>query len=216
MKALFICLALVGIIQDSSASSRSEREIYTMLADTSVRVRIDTPSKKGRGSGTVVALTKHGALVLTCAHVIGKESGVLIDRVDSEGNVHTFAGLVEKVDTQNDLALIHVLGDTGLKPVRLAIVVPELYTPLYSVGAPLGLQGVPVHYTLADKLMPEHYWMLGGTTMPGQSGSGVETENGDLVCVVAACPMLKDAVITDIGFCIPLPIVRQFLVGYAL
>lgn len=176
----------------SDVLPRTSAVVFREIARYSVRIRRDNPKNPGAGSGTIVRLTPHGALVLTCAHVVAKESAVLVD-IDEEGeDIRTLPGLVDKVDENSDLALVMVLGDTNRPAAPMAKKDPDLYDDLYTVGCPLmimrqsGVLRVNTMDATLHKRPKTVFWTVSGPMIPGMSGSGVFNYQGELVAVVEA------------------------------
>ncbi len=207
-----------------SVSPRSTAEIFTHIARSSVRLRVQKGTKGGYGSGTLISVQGTHGLILTAAHVVEGESGVMVD-FDREGRpLRSFPAIVEKVDSRRDLALVYVLGhlkEAGLAPAPIAQEDPQLYDELFVVAAPLGV----LRQTAIERVNsmdgyagdpPQPMWAVTGAVIPGMSGSGAFSRSGGLSCVLLLCAAMVSGPETSIGYCTPRSEVQSFLQGYSL
>jgi S1-C subfamily serine protease len=207
MRSLLACVLAIC----SAAEARTPKEIFTRAAQSAVRVRRGGKSP-GAGSGVIVEVSARVTRVLTCAHVVGKETVVKVD-FDEEGlPTETALGVVERTDEKADLALIMLVHRFARAlPTAVAMVEPDDYDDLYIVASALGGVRQSNLETLNTKDMVDpdgHYWTFSGFVAPGMSGGALLNRGGDVVCLVDA---LADAEYPGYGLCIPLPSIRAFL-----
>lgn len=224
-RALFICLATVGIILPCDAAApapvcsapSTAREVFGLAYSSTVRLR--RVKQSGMGSGTVVEIDPSGETILTCAHVVADEQQMLVD-IDRDGvSTLTVPAIVARVDRVHDLALVRAVGRTpGVTARPVAEQDPQLFDELYVVGAPWGLQrqsAVERVNTRDARTGVSHVltWTFTGVSIPGMSGSGALNADGEISCVVQGLFTVGGEDFTQIGFCIPRKTIAAFVNG---
>eukprot|EP00899_Mesostigma_viride_P003081 jgi/Mesvir1/12774/Mv22830-RA.2 len=171
------------------------------------------------GSGFVI----DGKRIITNAHVVDDYAFVLVRK---HGHPTKYKAKVEAVSHECDLAILRVDEDsdfwTGLVPLELASEgeLPLLHENVSVVGYPSGGDSISVTGGVVSRMELIQY-TFGGTNLlaiqidaainPGNSGGPVFLEN-KVVGVAFQC--LPDA--DNIGYIIPVPVVRRFLADVAI
>ena len=216
MRIVLLALTLFTV----SPKPLSVRDVYLRAAESSVRVR-HTGKDKGKGSGTIIWADDRSALVLTCAHVVGEDQNLLVD-TDTDGEpMRTYPATLEKVDPVRDLALVRALKPLGRRPAKFAYDEPELYEQLYTVASPLGIMRQSGFGVLNTKDAGIHgssgsAWTITGVTIHGMSGGAWFNAAAEIACVVSAVAAHDGDEYPQLGFCVSLRDVLEFLDGYAL
>lgn len=163
----------------------------------------------GTGSGTVVAQTARNSYVLTCAHVVkaDRRCEILFDSSNHGRGKYTVNGIIERVDAENDLALIRT-AHRILAPIELAEE-PYLYERLWVMGAPDGLWGTAAPALLCN--LDAKGYIYTGLAAPGMSGGSLCNLEGQLLGVIRDVKTDSGAPVWNIGFAVPLPAIRAFL-----
>lgn len=203
--------------------SRDDRYVFKRISDSAVTVDFAT----GTGSGTVIYADPKRSLVLTCAHVVlsnGKDdkdlTGLQVISKQGERSV-ALPAFVFEADASRDLAVLIVVGNLGLPPMKLALHEPDLFATLYAVASPLALRGTAAHELLTNKHVlftarNRDVYQLTGFALPGSSGGTIANADGELVGVIEAIQAVGPVAQSSIVFAIPLPEIEQFLMGYKL
>jgi len=167
----------------------------------------------GQGSGTVVAHAGTNSYVLTCAHVVGEHKKVLITRKAGKKLVR-YMGVVERVDTENDLALVRTAKRIPIEPIEIAKTDPALYERVYGVGTAGGLMGTGFEGVLTAKDGSGNYgenYAYTGLACSGMSGGALADEDGNLIGVIESMDRSGHLPVWCIGYAVPLPIIKTFL-----
>lgn len=220
-KALLTLGFLFGCVNSSPPyyikNAITPQEIFTTIAKSSVV--IETPV--GLGSGTVVWTDGGGlSLILTCHHVIyDEETNKPFDELSiSSLQAGSAVGIVEDFSEDADLALVMGMGDLKAPALLVAIKEPDLYEHLYVMGAPAGYHGTAAEATLTNK---QGFWQLTSFIFPGYSGGTVTNNRMELVAVprmvyAGVNPYGVPEIVPEIGFVVPLPMIRTFLKSYPM
>jgi S1-C subfamily serine protease len=172
----------------------------------------------GVGGGTLLYSAPDLTLVVTAFHVIQKvvhytEDGVYRDpvQVTLYGRDGRASELVESelvaYDEGKDLALLH-LRTTNVYPNVARLASREqlrgirVFTPVYTVGCPLGHDPLPTLgeiATLRKDVNGERFWMMNAPTIFGNSGGGVfHRETREMVGVSVMICTYSGAVATPV------------------
>ena len=199
-----LALAACGLV----FTQRDHRaEVMTAVALSGVRVETDD----GEGSGTVIARRGNLYLILTCEHVLNDGMDVTIKTAHGD-----FPGVVDQRDSKNDLATVVAFGDLGAVPIHVATDEPLMYQTLYAVTSPLGIPLVGSEGILYTKA-PSGKWGFTGFIMPGSSGGTITDAHGNLVCVAEAVVSSHAFdIVPELGFCVGLARIKEYLKDYNL
>lgn len=173
--------------------------IQARLLAATARLRVQDPEGSSRGTGTVIDCRQGEALILTCAHIFrdsGGEGRIAVDLFGSD-DARGLAGQLVAWDLDRDVALVSVFTDAQIPPARVAgadrdLVVGE---PVASVGCDGGADPT-VHFsqiTAVDKYLGPANVQVAGQPVPGRSGGGLFSLDGNLIGVCnAADPADKE------------------------
>lgn len=170
----------------------------------------------GCGSGSIIRHGKDHSLVLTAQHVVGrKRVGALTFRSGSVFSGDKFR--VVKTDRHNDLALLKTNRRLGVPTIPLAAREPALYTRLVVAGCPGddALFGTAKDCRLVAANGSNGWtnknegYQISEPVGVGTSGGMLFNEGGHLVGVP-----ITGIDTTFTAFCVPLPIIRKFLLDY--
>ena len=172
----------------------------------------------GAGSGTVIAHTHRNAWVLTCAHVVGKSKRcevLFYEEIEEETSktIKRVNAVVELAAPEVDLALLRV-SKKILSPIDIAEEEPDFYEHLFVMGAPDGLWGTADRALLTSKDRrngDRDDYQYTGLAVPGMSGGTLANLEGELVGVISMVKTDSHLPIWNIGFAVPLPIVKAFI-----
>lgn len=220
----FITFLLIACCQvtDGSKISKiitSESEALRYLIQSTVIVE----NSQHSGSGTIIYSEEGYILILTCYHVIRNTIDTIeINSIESP-YIETTEVIVEKIDKDNDLALLSAKLTHAPRAIKIAKKDSELYEKLYLMGAPLRNYGTVTQGFLISKNRevniekPKVFWVVtGGLFWAGISGGTALNGNGELECVPAAVEGTKDQIVSQIGYCIGLPTIKKFLASYKI
>ncbi|HVM65248.1 MAG TPA: trypsin-like peptidase domain-containing protein [Acidimicrobiales bacterium] len=166
--------------------------------------------------GTGIVLTSDG-LVMTNDHVIDGATDV---RVTDVGNRISYGAVVVGYDRSDDVAVVHMLGASGLATARLASAPPRSPEPVVAIGNARGRGGTPAAWpgaitarrlsvTIADGDRSEHLvGMIEADTpiVAGASGGPLVDAAGEVVGM--------DTAVSGSGrtaFAIPIAAARQIV-----
>ncbi len=152
-------------------------------------IRIDDYNVLGKikvswgGSGVIVKKDRYDYYVLTAKHVVEVpkkfKDVITIDSI----YVDDIEADIVATDPIVDLGMVktkHLLK----KPVRLAKKRPKLLSKIEIFGNPLGIKNIYTKGFIAGKW--QGYYIFQATALPGNSGSGVFNDKGELVSVLTA------------------------------
>jgi len=140
----------------------------------------------GLGSGWVARSSKSGSELVTNFHVIDEAWSSGVARVDVRQGDETIEGTIERVDRNDDLAIIHVAEVLPALPtVRDR---PDLAQAVMVVGSPLGLGGTISVGVISGFRSVEgsDYVQFSAPISPGNSGGPVVDARGRVVAVASA------------------------------
>lgn len=173
--------------------------IQARLLAATARLRVQDPEGSSRGTGTVIDCRQGEALILTCAHIFrdsGGEGRIAVDLFGSD-DARGLAGQLVAWDLDRDVALVSVFTDAQIPPARVAGADRDLTVgePVASVGCDGGADPT-VHFsqiTAVDKYLGPPNVQVAGQPVPGRSGGGLFSLDGNLIGVCnAADPADKE------------------------
>jgi S1-C subfamily serine protease len=211
---MLLGLALLAAAAGSGSASVSESvvhlQVYRSRSDWNLPWRM-APVDSAMGSGFLI----DGGRVLTNAHVVADAREILVRRPDQ---ANPYLAKVEAVGNDCDLAVLRVADPTfakGLKPLALGEV-PRSGTRVLTYGFPLGGQDVSSTAGIVSRVESRGYVHSGidahlvvqtdAAINPGNSGGPV-VQDGRVVGVAFQGYPGFD----NMGFFIPVPVVRHFL-----
>ena len=201
--------AASGILRDESATQQALAAEVRANQDLSQRVtslegrlnaqpnwtaivrRVDPSvftieTSTGLGSAWVAHSDSAGSDLVTNFHVVAAAWNAGASEVDVKQGDRTIKGVINQVDRNNDLAIVHVTERFAALPT--VVYRPELGSTVMAVGSPLGLAG-----SLSIGLVSGYrsidgsdFLQFSAPISPGNSGGPVVDGNGRVVAVAAA------------------------------
>jgi len=213
-----LCL-LTSCCSFNSNLSHSQKFDPNSTYSSVVKVFAKTDKGEEALSGSAFAVNKDGLLTAghVCVGIIALRTLNIITHkiyinyysADGQTVLETSGFKIKKIDKVNDMCLL-VKHNHGLVPVRFAKSLDKmrLHDKVFITGSPLGLFQTIEFGTLVikDDGSPKHYVILSIVAAPGNSGSPIFNENGDVISMLIAGP----AGFNHIGVCVPV----RFLVGF--
>ena len=140
----------------------------------------------GLGSGWVARAGASGSELVTNFHVIDEAWSSGVGTVDVRQGDRTIRGTIERVDPNDDLAIIHVA--EVLPVLRTAPARPTLAQAVMVVGSPLGLGGSVSVGVISGFRSVEgsDYVQFSAPISPGNSGGPVVDARGRVVAIASA------------------------------
>jgi S1-C subfamily serine protease len=140
----------------------------------------------GLGSGWVARSGASGSELVTNFHVIDEAWTAGVVAVEVRQGDRSIRGTIERVDPNDDLAVIHVA--VQLPVLEAAASRPSLAQAVMAVGSPLGLGGtVSVGVISGFRSMEgSDYVQFSAPISPGNSGGPVVDSRGRVVAVASA------------------------------
>ena len=162
------------------------------------------------GSGWVVRSDTNGSELVTNYHVIADSWSAGNATVEVRQEDRTLKGSIVRVDSSDDLAVIHVaerlpaLGTAGARP--------RIGTPVMAIGSPLGLDGTVTLGVVSGfrSLDGSDYVQFSAPISPGNSGGPVIDAHGLVVAVASA--KLVGTGVEALSLAIPVQVVCLTLV----
>ena len=166
--------------------SRVARDMNRLQRDL-LGPSIQVTARGGVGGGTILSSLDGRAWAVTAWHVVhkalrpeGRES-IEVKLYDAAGApAETVSADLVIWDESKDLALLRLRTERRAAPARLAsrdtLRGLRVFTPLYTVGCPLGHDPLPTRgeiATLSKEVAGERFWMMNAPTIYGNSGGGV-------------------------------------------
>lgn len=138
------------------------------------------------GSAWVARSDARGSDLVTNYHVVASEWSAGLNKVDVRQQDRTVSGTIVRVDTIDDLAIVHVEG--AMTPLLTAAVRPKLGMTVMAVGSPLGLDGSVSIGVISGyrSLDGSDYIQFSAAISPGNSGGPVVDAMGHVVAVASA------------------------------
>jgi S1-C subfamily serine protease len=207
--------ALAGLSGRNSRPDRSDpAELQRDILGPSVQVT----AKGSVGGGTLLFSRETHSYVVTACHVIQK---ILAGSVDEEtrepadvtiyddqgASTDVMEGDLVAWDERKDLALLrlrslHEIPNAARLASRETLRSIHVFTPIYTVGCPLGHDPLPTLgeiATLNKEVNGERFWMMNAPTIFGNSGGGVfHRETRELIGVSAMVCTYDGAVSTPV------------------
>ena len=191
-------------------------------------------SQGGVGGGTILSNADGRIWAVTAWHVVQKavrddgRDPVEVKIYDAGGApAETVKADLVEWDEAKDLALLRLRDGRNARAARLAsrpaLRGVQVFTPLYTVGCPLGHDPLPTRgevATLNKDVAGERFWMMNAPTIYGNSGGGVfHGETRELIGVSVMICTYDGAVSTPVphlGILAPLETVYDWLdsLGY--
>jgi S1-C subfamily serine protease len=141
------------------------------------------------GSGVI---TSKG--ILTAAHVVRNEKEESVELL----NGAIYPGIVIRESKELDLALIKVKLPAAIVPCRIARLEPSIDEPIQMCGCGGYHDFAPRHGRVVDENSAQLYLDING--LPGDSGSGIFNEDGELVGILQACEWVDTSVVPIKGY----------------
>jgi tetratricopeptide (TPR) repeat protein len=154
-----------------------------------------------RASGFLVANKR----IVTNAHVV-ERGNIVVDLGQAR-----IPATLEKIDRNNDLALLSVQAELRAPPLKLSDTTPIPGETVFAIGNPEGLQKTISHGVSSGVRQFEGQTLLQVSTpiSHGSSGGPVFNAQGDVVGVTVGA--LKNG--QNLNFAVPVAILRTFLTG---
>ncbi len=179
------------IAQLQGRVSALENKSISQADWSSVAARVEPSVAKieagdATGSGWVVHSDASGSELVTNFHVITGAWSAGDVSVDVRQEDRTLKGTIVRVDSNDDLAVIHV--SERLPALATASVRPKLGTPVMAIGSPLGLDGTVTLGVVSGfrSLDGSDYVQFSAPISPGNSGGPVIDSRGEVVAVASA------------------------------
>jgi putative serine protease PepD len=163
------------------------------------------------GSGWVAGADARGSELVTNYHVVADAWTGGSATVDVRHGDRTMSGTIQRVDPNDDLALIHIAERLPtLVPVTSR---PRVGSPVIAVGSPLGLDGTVTIGIVSSfrSLEGSDYLQFSAPVSPGNSGGPVIDGHGHVVAVTSAKLVYPGA--EGLSLAIPVQVVCQNLVA---
>lgn len=179
--------------------------------------------QKGMGSGTIIKKTSNSMYILTCYHVIAdyftEKNVTPLEKITIGYDTVVYAVDIIKTDEAQDLALLKAyVNDPSLEEIKLSSIKPKKGDTVYIVGNPMGSMrnisvGILSNYVeeMMNNVLRKIY-VVDALCVFGNSGGSLYNENAELIGVPSNVPGYGlGSVVTNMGICISLDSVRDFL-----
>jgi len=177
---------------DQQSAPGNDTALEQRLMQASVRMRVEDPSGRSVGSGTIVHAESGQALVVTCAHLFreSKGNGQIVVDVFGPGDSRQVPGKLISYELDNDVALVAI---DAQGPVTVAPVAPSKNA--YAVGSSVINIGCnhgedPTlrrsEITSLDKYLGPGRIVVAGRPVEGRSGGGLFNSEGQLIGICHA------------------------------
>lgn len=162
----YILLAITVAL--SACATVSPQQTYTAAVRSSVLIE----TEGGSGSGVIL----NDKCALTAKHVVDGAKEIKITNWQAK----EYPVITVTLSEFSDIAVICSSEWLGEKSVRIRKQMPELYTPLFAVGNPLGIRDVVTTglYQGDEKMTAPIAW--------GNSGGGVFDESGAVIGIAVS------------------------------
>lgn len=206
--AMAICLVGSPLVRAVGAQAQSTSNGATVYRSTAsavflIEVRDDTGAVVGIGS----AFLMQGGRLVTNAHVV--RGGRPFLRTGAVRLPLT----VERIDTQNDLAVLRSATPLDAPELALATTEPPIGTPVFALGNPKGLERSISEGLVSGvrEVNERRLLQITAAISPGSSGGPIVTRDGQVVGV--AVGFLEHG--QNLNFAVPAEQVRALLTGPA-
>lgn len=208
-------LSLLGVTLGLADSRRIEPSVVLITNHQQI-ANATAPWKRGfTTSGNGTGFLIHNQWILTNAHVVSNSRLILIKKIS---NPNPFIAQVVAIAHDSDLAILKVDDPTfyqGMVPLKLGKL-PELQSAVRTYGYPIGgttisrTEGVVSRVEFGTYLhsgVDSHLIIQTDSAInPGNSGGPVIQDNEVVGVAFQSNPNLD-----DVGYLIPVPLVRRFL-----
>jgi putative serine protease PepD len=164
----------------------ADRPNWPAIVQTVERSVLTVEAGDALGSAWVAHTDAHGSELVTNYHVVADSWTDGSANVDVRQGDRTLVGTIERVDPDDDLAVVHVAEQL---PALVSVTArPEIGSGVMAVGSPLGLDGtVTIGIVSAFRsLEGSEYLQFSAAVSPGNSGGPVIDEHGRVVGVTSA------------------------------
>jgi S1-C subfamily serine protease len=183
--------------------------------DTMIKSYV-TVEADGKAGGSIVAHGPRASFILTCDHVVkGTKNPKILIR---DGNRFRFMlTSVVATDEDNDLALLKTRRRMKESAVELASDGPELYEDAFILGSHDGLHGTAGRCVVCGlsgsngSRDSRNQIQFTGPVAAGMSGGMLGDVDGALIGVPSHGARSGEHMLGNIGFAVPLSIVKEFL-----
>lgn len=171
------------------------------------------------GSGSIVLHQARNSWVLTCEHVVRGEQVVTVAFLE-EGRMRRINARIVAVDVDQDLALLRTVQRIPHREeIELAPDEPGIYERGYVMGSAATLYGTAGEVVITGlpgaALGPAlPFYQFTGLAVQGISGGLLCNYDGQLVGVPHQIEREEDRTLGNIGFAVPLPVIKTFLDTY--
>jgi len=200
-------VALFVIVAATSAAAYALLPPPTLPTTESATVKIQV--NDGHGSGVHIG----DGFIITAAHVVGDAQEV---QLKAKGAEFRKADVLW-VNKANDIALLRT-SSAGLGTAHLSCGSAKAGDPITAYGNPLGIEFVAAYGKIAGEPRKAGPWnavyVTDITTVMGQSGGPIFTDNGDLIGItvgVMAAPIGFSGSLVGFGFVVPSTAVCELL-----
>ena len=227
-------------LRDAVARLKKDASRDAAILDRSIlRPSVQVCGHGSVGGGTLIRSDRdadgtYGTYILTALHVVRKSSDrdvtaptarppVQVKIYGESGEPESVESDLVLLDERRDLALLKLRSER-LFPVAARLASRErirettVFTPIYTVGCPLGHDPLPSFgeiTTLRKEVNGERFWMMSAPTIFGNSGGGVfHRETLEMIGVSAMICTFDNPVSTPVphlGILVPLDAVFDWL-----
>ena len=160
--------------------------------EATVRLKVEDSRGHSLGTGTVIDAHGPESLVATCGHLFRESAGkgrILVD-VFAGGTPKTVDGQLISCDLNRDIALVSILPQAALRPVRVAPAGHPIRrgAAVFSVGCDQGQEPrvEQSRITAIDKYLGAPNIEVAGQPVDGRSGGGLFSLEGYLIGICNA------------------------------
>jgi thiol-disulfide isomerase/thioredoxin len=157
-----------------------------------VRIRVQDGTGHSLGTGTIVDMHGHEALVVTCGHIFRDSGGkgrITVD-VFASSPPRTVDGTLISYDLDRDIGLVAIVPGSQVAPVSVAPAAFQVQRGLrvFSVGCDQGADPSvrSSHITSIDRYTGPPNLQVAGMPVDGRSGGGLFSADGYLIGVCNA------------------------------
>ncbi|MEM8679426.1 MAG: serine protease [Planctomycetota bacterium] len=181
----------------SMAVQASQTIISAAMAAT-VRLRVEDETGHSFGTGTVVDMHEHEALVLTCGHLFreSKGSGRIICDSFAPGARQQVHGTLISYDVRRDVGLISFEPGVQIPPARVGNVgdQPRTGAAVFAIGCNRGDPATVIQNRVlaVNRYHGPANLVVGGRPIDGRSGGGLFAADGTLIGVCNAADQQAD------------------------
>lgn len=184
---------------------------WSAIAATAESSVVTIEAGDSLGSGWVAQSDANSSEIVTNFHVVAESWSGGTATVQVRQGDRTSTGTIERVDRNDDLAVIHVAEHLrALTPVAQR---PKLGTTVMAVGSPLGLDGTVSIGVVSGyrSLGGSYYLQFTAAISPGNSGGPVIDSHGHVVAIATAKLVYPGAEALSLG--IPVQVACDNLVA---